>query len=424
MSRKVCTMNLRSLSLLLMAATTTAQAGETNVTFSQNVAPIFMDNCVQCHRPGQIAPMSLMTFDEARPWAKSIHKEVSSRRMPPWHAAPDVQEYINDRSLTETQIATITQWVDQGARRGDPSDLPPVPAFNDDWLFGEPDLVLAMEAPYEISAVAEDEYRCFCLDPGLTEDRWVDVVEVLPGNRTIDHHIVLYVDQGGKIAPAKDAAQPGPGYTCFGGAGFNAYMIPGGGPGYTPRRTPEGSGYLLRAGSKIVMQMHYHSSGKPEVDLTRVGLHFAKKPANKVLYNGYVFAGLRIPPGDPNYVVNGRRSLSEDITVHALVAHMHYLGKSMDMWAVLPDGDRVDLYKVPRFDFNWQTEYALAEPIRLPKGTVMHMKAVFDNSAESPYQHSDPPRTVTLGEATTDEMAVAVFYHTRDAENIVDGIER
>jgi len=414
-------MNLRRLSVLLVAgAAVPAQADETKVNFAQDVAPIFMDNCVQCHRPGQIAPMSLLTFAEARPWAKSIRKEVAARRMPPWHAAQNVQEYLNDRSLTEAEIEVITRWVDQGTREGNPSDLPPVPTFSDNWVLGEPDLVLAMDAPYEIAAEANDEYRCFCLDPGFEEDRWVDVVEVMPGNRTIDHHIVLYVDQGGEISTRKDEADPGPGYSCFGGAGFNAYMVPGGGPGYVPRRTPAGTGYLLRAGSKIVMQMHYHSSGQPEEDLTRVGLQFAKGPTNKVFYNGYVFGMVRIPPGEPNYIVNGRSPLREDITIHAVLAHMHYLGKSMDLWAILPGGERVDMFEVPRFDFNWQTEYALAKPIRLPKGTVMHMKATFDNSPESPYQHSDPPRLVTFGEETTDEMAVAVFYHTRDAENIVD----
>lgn len=406
--------------LLLTSIAFAAPASDPKVTYSKDVAPILMEKCAECHRPGQIAPMSLLSYKSTRPWAKSIKKEVSARRMPPWHASPNVQEYVNDRSLTDVEIATITRWVDQGTPRGKRSDMLPLPEFNNTWIHGEPDLVLTMEEPYAVPAEGDDQYCCFVLDPKLTEDRWVDVVEVLPGNRTIDHHIVLYVDQTGEIAPRKDAAHPGQGYPCFGGAGFNAYMIPGGGPGYVPRQTPEGSGYLLKAGSKIVMQMHYHSSGKPEVDLTKVGLHFAKRPTSKVLYNGYVIGyRLQIPPGESNYLVNGKSTLREDITIHAVLAHMHFLGKSMDLWAVKPDGERVDLYKVPRFNFNWQTEYALADPIKLPKGTVMHMKASFDNSAESPYQHSDPPRLVTFGEATTDEMAVAVFYHTKDAENIV-----
>ena len=168
--------------------------------------------------------------------------------------------------------------------------------------------------------------------------------------------------------------------------------------------------------------MHYHKTGSAEEDLTRVGLRIAKNNPTKVLYNGYVIsARLQIPPGDANHIVTGRAPIREDITVYSVVAHMHYLGKAMDIWAILPDGTRVDLLKVPRFDFYWQTEYMLAEPQRLPEGTMVHMQATFDNSPESPYQHSTPPRLVTFGEQTTDEMAVGVFFHTPDAENLTDG---
>ncbi len=366
--------------------------------------------------------MSLLTYEDARKWARSISDEVSARRMPPWHAAPGLREYTNDRSLDEAEIDVIQQWVAARSPRGDEALTPPAPMFNDGWQLGEPDLVLAWDSPYQIAAEGDDEYRCFVLDPKFEEDQWVDVIEVIPGNRTIDHHIVIYVDQGGSIATRRDEAEPGEGYTCFGGPGFLAYMVPGWGPGYVPSETPEGSGYLLEAGAKIVVQVHYHKNGTAGEDLTRVGLRCARRPTNRVLYNGYVLGlGLQIPPGDANYGVAGRTTVREDITVHSIVAHMHYLGKAMDIWAVLPDGTRVDLVTVPRFDFYWQTQYLLAEPQRLPEGSVVHMRATFDNSAESPYQHSDPPRLVTFGEQTTDEMAVAVFFHTRDAENIGGG---
>ena len=300
--------------------------------------------------------------------------------------------------------------------------LPPPPTFNDGWQLGEPDIVLEWDSPYQIAAEGDDEYRCFVLDPGFETDQWIDVIEVLPGNLTTDHHIVIYVDQTGAIATQRDEAEPGEGYSCFGGAGFPAYMVPGWGPGYAATVTPGDSGYLLRAGAKIVVQMHYHKTGSAEEDLTRVGLRLAKNNPTKVLYNGYVIsARLQIPPGDANHVVTGRAPIREDITVYSIVAHMHYLGKAMDIWAILPDGTRVDLLKVPRFDFYWQTEYMLAEPQRLPEGTMVHMQATFDNSPESPYQHSTPPRLVTFGEQTTDEMAVGVFFHTRDAENLTDG---
>ena len=392
-----------------------------NVTYTEDVAPILMANCVTCHRPGQVAPMSLMTYAETRPWAKSIRNEVAQKRMPPWHAAPGVLDYTNDRSLSDAEIDVILRWVDAGAPKGDDEHLPPLPTFSDGWQLGEPDIVLAMSEAYQIEAEGDDEYRCFVLDPKFDTDQWIDVVEVLPGNRTTDHHIVLYVDQVGGIATQRDTAEPGEGYTCFGGPGFAAYMVPGWGPGYLPTETPAGSGYLLKAGSKIVMQMHYHKNGRPEKDLTRVGLRLARNPASKVLYNGYVLTPfLQIPPGDPNVVVAARYPVREDITVYSVVAHMHYLGKAMDIWAILPDRSRVDMLKVPRFNFEWQTEYTLAEPLQLPEGTMLHMEATFDNSPESPYQHSDPPRLVTFGEATTDEMAVAVFFHTRDAEHLAE----
>ena len=321
-------------------------------TYTEDVAPILMANCVTCHRPGQVAPMSLTTYAETRPWARAIRNEVEPRRMPPWHAEPGVREYTNDRSLSDAEIDVILRWVDAGAPKGDDKHMPPLPTFSDGWQLGEPDIVIAMNEAYQIEAEGDDEYRCFVLDPQFETDQWIDVVEVLPGNRTTDHHIVLYVDQAGKIAPRLDAEEPGEGYSCFGTAGFPAYMVPGWGPGYTPTETPAGSGYLLKAGAKLVLQMHYHKNGRPEEDLTRVGLRLARKPASKVLYNGYVLTPfLNIPPGDPNVVVAGRYPVREDITVYSVVAHMHYLGKSMDIWTILPDDSRVDLVKVPRFDF-------------------------------------------------------------------------
>lgn len=401
--------------MVLFAVSTSAQ----DITYAEHVAPILMENCVTCHRPGEVAPMSLLTYDDARQYMGSIAFMVSEKRMPPWHAAPGVQDYTNDRSLDANEIDIIQRWVAGGALQGDKALTPPIPDFKNSWQLGEPDLVLGWDSPYQIAATGDDEYRCFVLDPKFEQDQWVDVVEVVPGNRIVDHHIVIYIDQGGSIATRRDAAEPGEGYTCFGGPGFAAYMVPGWGPGYQARVTPESSGYLLRAGSKIVVQMHYHKNGTAQEDLTRVGLRFARNNPTRILYNGYTIGlSLQIPPGDANYVVSARTPIREDITIHSVLAHMHYLGKAMDMWAVLPDGERIDLLKVPRFDFFWQTEYALAEPQHLPEGSVVHMQATFDNSPESPYQHSDPPQLVTFGEQTTDEMAVGVFFHTRDAENI------
>ena len=227
---------IATLSICLFAAGAYAQ--DNDVTYAEDVAPILATHCVTCHRPGQVAPMSLLTYEETRPWARSIAQEVTQKRMPPWHAESGVREYTNDRSLDSTEVDTLLQWVEAGSPRGDDALLLPQPTFNDGWQLGEPDIVLEWDSPYQIAAEGDDEYRCFVLDPGFETDQWIDVIEVLPGNRTTDHHIVIYVDQTGAIATQRDEAEPGEGYSCFGGAGFPAYMVPGWGPGYAATETP------------------------------------------------------------------------------------------------------------------------------------------------------------------------------------------
>ncbi|MBI3734994.1 hypothetical protein HY256_00575 [Candidatus Sumerlaeota bacterium] len=391
-------------------------------TFTRDVAPILQRKCQECHRPGQIAPMAMMTYDETRPWAKSIREQVSAKRMPPWPAAPADHPFANDRSLSENEIATLTHWVDAGAPKGEDSDMPPPAKFSEGWLMGEPDLIVGMDAPFTVAAQGNDDYRCFVLDPQLTSDRWVSGVEIQPGNRTMDHHIVLYVDKGGKTGAKNDAADPNPGYECFGGPGFQASQLAGWGPGLSAKNFPEGVGHLIPAGGKIVMQMHYHRTGKPELDQTKVGLYFAKKPVHKALRDGIALNfNLAIQPGDANSVAEAERKVLEDITVHSVAPHMHLLGKSAEMWATLPGGDRLNLVSVPRWDFNWQTEYSFVEPLKIPRGSTIHVRCVFDNSAENPFQQVKPPKLVTFGEQTTDEMCVGVYFYTKDSEELAEG---
>lgn len=387
-------------------------------TFSRDVAPILQSKCQACHRPGQIAPMSLLAYDDCRPWVKSIREQVAKRAMPPWHAARGLREYQNDRSLSDAEVETIVRWAEAGAPQGDAKDLPPPAVFKEGWTLGEPDSIIQMDAPYAVAATGDDEYRCFVLDPKTTEERWATAVEILPGAREIDHHIVLYVDAKG-VSPKEDAKDPGPGYSCFGGPGFQADMLAGWGPGLSPKVYPEGTGHPIPAGAKIVMQMHYHKSGKPAEDQTRVGLHYAKAPVAKRMRDGIVLNfRLDIPPGEPAYAVDAEKKIYHDLTVYSVIPHMHLLGKSMAMWAELPDGSRVDFVAVPRWDFNWQTEYAFAKPVRLPKGSTVRLAATFDNSAENPFQPVHPPREVGFGEQTTDEMCVGVFNYTEDRENL------
>ncbi len=394
-------------------------AVKTAPTFCKDVVPILQKHCQECHRPGQIAPMSLLSYEDARPWVKSIREQVAKHVMPPWPAAGGVRAYSNDRSLDDREIALLSSWVESGAPKGEEKDLPAPIKFNEGWTLGEPDKVVGMDQAYQVAGEGRDDYRCFVLDPGLTEDRWVNEVEILPGNRQIDHHIVLYVDRKGTVGSQRDAKDSKPGYECFGGPGFQASQLAGWGPGLCPKVYPKGTGYQIPAGGKIVMQVHYHRNGKPASDQTRVGLHFAKEPIHKALRDGIAINfRLNIPAGDANHVVEASHPIHEDITIYSIAPHMHLLGKSAEMWAELPDGKRVDLVAVPHWDFNWQTEYSLVEPLHLPTGSKVMIRTVFDNSAENPAQPVKPPKDVTFGEETTDEMCVGVYFYTRDREAI------
>lgn len=400
-------------------ASSAPSAGEVAPDFARDVAPILHRECAVCHRPGRIGPMSLLTYEEARPWAKSIREAVTTRAMPPWLAAPPSPAFRNDRSLSDAEIAAVVAWVDAGAPMGDPTLAPPPPALHDEWILGEPDAVVGMDAPVEVAAEGRDDYRCFVLDPALSDDTWVTAVEVRPENHAMTHHVVLYVDKNG-TGEKRDREDPGPGYECFGGPGFMAAMLGGWGPGMDPKVYPEGTGHEVPGGAKIVMQMHYHRTGRIETDRTIVGLHYSdgKGPDGaplKAMRDGLVLEmDLRIRPGDAESIWETERRVMRPIVVHSVQPHMHLLGKSVEMWATLPDGSRVELVNVPRWDFHWQLEYAFAEPIRLPGGSRVHVRGVFDNSAENPAQPSQPPRMVRFGEETTDEMLVGVYNYVMD----------
>lgn len=406
------------LSLAVCAAPRSGSSeNNTPPVFTKDVAPILQKHCVECHRPGAIAPMALRTYDEVRPWAKSIREQVRGRIMPPWHADSSVREYLNDRSLSQHEIDCIVNWVDSGARRGNPKDMPPLKEFPEGWQQGEPDLVVRMDNPYVVQARETDENHCFCFDPGFEEDKWVTGIEVQPGNREVVHHLAIFIDED-RVSDALDQADPGVGYGCFGSPGFRAYILGGWAPGAPLKHYPEGAATLIPAGSKLVMQVHYHNEGDQTTDQTAFGLYFADEPV-KMAYKDDFIAGheLHIPPGDPNYVVTESRVINQDITIHSVAPHMHLLGKRMDMWITRPDGKRIDLVSVPRYDFYWQTEYVLADPVKAPKGTTFTIQGVYDNTVDNPDQPSIPPKPVKFGESTTDEMCVGVYHYTVDGES-------
>jgi mono/diheme cytochrome c family protein len=397
------------------SSSATLQGGDTAVTFNNQVVRILQKNCQVCHHPGDIAPFSLMTYEDAYLWAGRIEEVTQSRYMPPWKPAAGCGEFQNQRGLTDEEIATIAQWVDAGVPEGDPNDLPPL-EFPDGWTLGEPDLMLTPEVEYQPDPTGGDIYRCFSIPTNLTEDRYVTRIEIRPGNRSIVHHVLLFVDATG-ASVALDQADPEPGYTCFGGPGFSAGIFSGWAPGSRPWQMPDRVGILVPAGSRLVMQVHYHPTGEPEADRTMVGLHFADGPIQKQ-FRIFTLINDRfvIPAGATHHLVRAIFTIPRGFDVHALSVfpHMHLLGREMEVRAVFPNRTTQCLVDISDWDFNWQDMYFYTQPVPIPGGTRLELTAYYDNSANNPNNPNSPPQPVGWGEATTDEMCIAFIGFTID----------
>jgi mono/diheme cytochrome c family protein/peroxiredoxin len=389
-------------------------------TYAKDVAPILQKNCQECHRPGQVGPFSLETFDQARKRAADIVAVVENRSMPPWKAAPHVGVKFKDaRSLSEDEIATLVAWSEADAPEGNPADLPSLPKFPDDWQLGTPDLVVDIGADFTVPAGGDDIYRCFVVPTHLDKDQYVAAVEYRPGNRSVVHHMLAYVDISGK-ARERDQAEPGPGYTCFGGPGEPIHGGLGGwAPGNLPSFLPDGIGRSLPKQSDVIVQVHYHPRGKPETDRSKIGLYFSKKPVKQVMHWGFaVNPGLELPPGESNIEVKAAWQVPVDVTAHAVTPHMHLLGRDMLMSVKFPDGHVQDLIKIPDWDFNWQYTYHFEQPLDIPKGSVVYLVAHYDNSDSNPRNPHKPPVLVKWGEATTDEMCIGFIGLTKKGQDL------
>lgn len=389
-------------------------SGAAEVTYASQVGAILHKHCASCHRPGQVAPFSLLTYEQARRWSQDIKRFTQARAMPPWKPKNE-GAFHDERRMTDEEIALVARWVDHGAPLGDAAKAPPPPRFAEGWRLGEPDLVLEA-AEFDVPAEGADEYRCFVLDPKLEEDRWVSAVELRPGNRSVVHHILGFTDTSG-AADDLDAQDPLPGYRSFGtGPGFIPSGEMGGwAPGTTPKPLPDGVGRLLKKGAKIVLEVHYHKNGKKEKDRTSIGLHFAKKPVTKPL-RWYEMANLqfRIPAGAEKHLVLTGKRVDRDIRVLAIAPHMHLLGREVKVEAHLPDGTRRTLIEIDDWDFNWQDFYHFKEPVRLPRGTRIVATVIYDNSEKNPNNPTDPPREVGWGESTSDEMCLIYVGWVKD----------
>ncbi len=396
-----------------------APAAEKPVTFTKDIAPLIFENCTACHRVGEVGPFPLTNFAEVKKKAETIASALVDRIMPPWRADEGAEKFHDARVLKPEQIALFEQWVKAGTLEGDAKDLPAGRNFPTGWMLGEPDLVLKPAQSYAIGAEGRDVYQAFVLPTTFPTDRYVSAVQVRPGNATVVHHVLLFLDTSGR-ARQLDAASPDPGYTSFGGPGFVPNGSLGGwAPGNFPQHLPEGLGMRLPKGADVVMQVHYHRTGKPETDTTQVGIYFAKKPVEKRLRVFPIRAAkLRIPAGEANYRTEGWLPIPADVTLQAIMPHMHLLGREMNVTARFPDGTEKKLIHIPDWSFNWQMTYRFIEPVKLPKGTIIRLAARFDNSEANPSNPSKPPREVRRGEGTTDEMCMAFLSYTVDAENI------
>lgn len=383
---------------------------ETLVTFNKDIAPVMFSQCSTCHRPGEVAPFSLLTYDDAKKRARQIAMITEKKLMPPWKPEPGFGKFEGERHLTDAQIALFGKWAAQGTKEGRKSDLPPTPKFTAGWAMGKPDLILRMPKAFTVPADGVDVHRSFVVPLHLPADRHVRAAEFRPGNRRVVHHATVMLDTSGKARQLElEQGGPGGGYVSFAGPGF----LPVGGlsgyvPGETPRPVrPEVVGTLPKD-VDLVFGMHYHPSGKVETDQSEIGLYFTDKPGTRV--GSTVLMGVLhvdIAPGDPSHLEETSYTLPTDVDVTGIGPHMHFIGKTTHFWADLPDGTTKQLIKINDWDFNWGGTYTYARPVHLPKGTVIHGVWTFDNSADNQRNPSHPPKRVTYGTSTTDEMGGA-----------------
>jgi len=409
-------------------------ATRSSVTFSKDVAPIFYQHCVNCHRPNSIAPMSLLTYRQARPWAASIRDAVKTHRMPPWSADPNVNTYANDPRLNDMELAAVIAWTNNGAPEGDPNDMPRQPTFTDDWTLGKPDVILAFAEEQTISQNDEDEYVNIEVPTNFTKDKWVQAVDIRPGNRKIVHHATVSIIP--RRPPGQQSGSLSSSYTYRKGklefikpdmfVADNGCAFPDGGdwpgtaarhqlggngsdlgsflPGRGPDIRPEGYAVLVPAGSILNFQMHYTKTKIVEKDRSSIGLYFLKGPLKAQVHHAEIWNRLfKIPPRASNHEVSSCSTVDRDVEFLAYTAHMHFRGKDMKSEAAYPDGRREVIFSVPRYSFDWQQLYTLKTPKFMPKGTVIKTAAHFDNSPNNP-QNPDPSDTVRWGQPSRAEM--------------------
>jgi hypothetical protein len=396
--------------------TTAQQPAAPTPTFSKDVAPILYKQCVSCHRPGEIGRMSLLTYEQARPYAKAIANAVTNRTMPPWHADAPAGTFHNERVLNDGERATLTAWAASGAVNGDSKDLPAPPAFSDGWALGNPDVVLEMEEDYRVPAKGTVQYEWLYIPTNFNEAKWVKSLEIRPGNRSVVHHVLVYyrAKPDGKTPPIarpkQNQSNPPPDEPGVSShprrnlAGMPPRLIATYAPGTNPQVAPVGTAFRLEPGGVLELQMHYTATGQPATDRTRVGVTFSTEPSpREVRAQHFMNMALRLPAAAADVAVTTDLEFLQDATVWGLFPHTHLRGKRWMYTLELPNGESKSILSVPKYDFNWQTYYMFTEPLRVPKGSKIVSTAWYDNS-EANKNNPNPKVDVFWGDQTWQEM--------------------
>lgn len=404
-----------------------ARSSESQVTFNRDIAPIIFHSCASCHRPGEGAPFSLLTYADVKKHARQIAEVTRTRNMPPWLPAPQELKFADEMRMPDAQITIIQKWVDEGAVEGSAADLPPQPKFVEGWQLGPPDLILTTQKPLVLPPQGTDTYWNFIFRLPIQQTRWVKAIEIRPGDKRYVHHANVLVDRAGSLRSRE--AVPGAG---FGGMEIriesqifdpDSHLLFWK-PGTVPYTEPDGMALRLDKGTDLVLNTHLQPSGKPEVIQPSIGLYFTSKPATKLpmLLQLENDAKLDIPAGDKDFQVTDEFTLPIDVQLLAIYPHAHYLGKDIQAFATLPDGEQKTLIHIPEWNLSWQAVYRYKQPVLLPKGTTVTMRYVYDNSEENPLNANQPPIRVKAGNRSSDEMChlwlqvLPVNYNAADGD--------
>jgi mono/diheme cytochrome c family protein len=370
--------------------------GDGTVTYHRDVAPILQKRCAECHRPGEIGPFSLLTYDKAKSNAKRIKEVVQKRIMPPWHADPKHGEWLNDRRLSDAEIESIVKWVDGGAPEGDAKDAPAPRSYKEGWAIGEPDAVFKMPRAYKVPAEGAISYQYFRVKTSFVEDRWIKAMEVRPGARKVVHHILVFIEYPRDRRKEQPIIDGGLFY------GYFAVMV----PGEQPNLFLPDTGKLLPAGASLIFQVHYTANGEETRDVSQIGMLFHKEPPkHEVFTRGAVNTFIRIPPNKADHEETATFRFESNAKILSFLPHMHVRGKAFRYVLLPPDGPEEILLDIPAYDFRWQTIYRLKEPRFVTKGTKIKAIARYDNSKDNP-ANPDPSKTVHFGDQTWDEMLI------------------